>query len=129
MEEVTAYKCSICKHIYDKEIDALECEFKHARYNLANALLDKGYNLSSIKYWCGFDWNLSEEQKDITKDNCFIISHWQCCEKPAYQIRRIEDNGNLYVSGVGGWHGGYGNEVNVNKLPKPHPKEELFIYK
>jgi hypothetical protein len=129
MEEVTAYKCGTCRHTYDNETDALECEFKHARYNFANALLNKGNNLSSIKYWCGFNWNLSEKQKEINKDNCFIISHWQCCEKPAYRIRRIEENGNLYISGIGSWNGAYGNEVNVSKLPEPHLKEELFSYK
>ena len=129
MEEVTAYKCSICKHTYDREINALECEFKHARYNYANALLNKGHNLNFIKYWCGFNWSLTKEQDDITKDNCFIIRHWQCCEKPAYQIVRIEEDGNLYVSGKGGWGGWYGNEMDVSKLPKPHPKEELFSYK
>lgn len=129
MEEIKAYKCSHCGHTYDRVIDALECEFKHARCTYANALLDGGMNLSSIQYLCGFSWNLTDEQKEITKDNCFIISHWQCCEKPAYQIRRITESGKVYVSGKGSWSGYYGNEEQIDKyyLKKPHPKEDLFI--
>lgn len=131
MEEVKAYKCGICNHTYDSEISALECEFKHARYNYANALLNDGRNLRSIEYLCGFSWNLTDEQKEVTKDNCFVISHWQCCEKPAYQIRRIEEGGSVYVSGKGSWSGYYGNEVNISEyyMKKPYPKEELFIDK
>ena len=90
MEEVKAYKCGVCHDTYDREIDALECEFKHVRYNYANALLKNGYGLGYIKYCCGFGWNLTKEQENINKDSCFIISHWQCCEKPAYQIKRIK---------------------------------------
>ena len=129
MEEIKAYKCSICKHTYDREIDALECEFKHARCHYANAMLERGSNLRSIEYQCGFNWNLTDEQKEITKDSCFVISHWQCCDKPAYQIRSIEESGRVYVSGKGSWSGYYGNEVNISEyyMKKPCPKEELFI--
>ena len=129
MEEVKAYKCGVCNHTYDSETDALECEFKHARYNYANALLEQGRNLRAIEYLCGFSWNLTDEQKEITKDNCFVISHWQCCDEPAYQIRRIEENGYLYVSGKGSWDGYYGHEVSIDQyyMKKPYPKEDLFI--
>lgn len=129
MEEVKAYKCNRCSHIYNREIDALECEYKHARYYYANALLEKGWNLRMINSACGFNWNLTDEQKEITKDSCFIISHWQCCEKPAYQIRRIEENGYVYVSGKGSWSGYYGNEVSIDQyyMKKPYPKEDLFV--
>lgn len=129
MEEIKAYKCGICKHTYDKEQDAFECEFKHARYNYANILLNRGYTLSTINYFCGFHWTLTKEQEDITKDNCFIISHWQCCEKPAYKIREIKENGYVYVSGKGSWSGYYGNDINIDDyhLKKPYHKEELFI--
>ena len=130
MKEITAYKCDICEHTYDNNVDALECEYKHARYNYANALLDNRHSLSTINYLCGFRWELTKEQEDITKDNCFIISHWQGYDKPAYQIRRIEKDGNLYVSGKGNWSGYYGQEVRINEsyLQKPHPKEELYVY-
>lgn len=129
MEEITAYKCSDCGHIYNRETDALECEFKHARCNYANALLKKGNNLRSIEFQCGFNWRLTEEQKEITKDNCFVVSYWQCCDKPAYQIRRITENGDVYVSGKGSWNGYYGNEMRIDNdhLKKPYSSEELFI--
>lgn len=129
MEEIKAYKCGNCGHTYDRETDALECEFKHARCNYANALLKGGRNLRSIEFQCGFNWGLTDEQKEVTKDNCFVISHWQCCEKPAYQIRRIEESGRVYISGKGSWSGYYGNEVNISEyyMKKPYPKEELFI--
>lgn len=129
MEEVITYKCGVCKHTYDSEIDALQCEFRHVRCTYANVLLDKGYELSSINYLCSFNWTLSKEQENITKDNCFIISHWQCCEKPAYQIQAITEYGDVYVHGKGGYGGSYGNDVGVSKLPKPYPKEDLYTYK
>ena len=129
MEEIKAYKCGVCKHTYDREQEVLECEFKHARYNYANILLNKGYTLSSINYLCGFNWQLIKEQEDITKDNCFVISHWQGCNKPAYQIRRIEENGYVYVRGKGGWSGYYGSDIKVDQyyLKKPYPKEDLYV--
>lgn len=130
MEEIKAYKCSICWCTYDKWIDALECEFKHARYNFANALWDKGYELQSIQFHCGFGWKLTEEQKRITKDSCFIIPHWQRCYKPAYQIRKIKEDGKVYVSGKGSRSGYYGKILNLDDyhLKKPYSKEELFVY-
>ena len=129
VEEVSAYKCNWCGEIYNREIGAAECAFKHAKTNLANALLKQGSNLEQINYMCGFHWNLSDEKKKITKDNCFIISHWQCCEKPAYQIQRIEANGLLWLWGKGSWSSGYGDYVSIDRLPEPYPKEELYSYK
>lgn len=128
MEQITAYKCSSCKYTHDREVDALQCEFKHARCKYANVLLNNGGTLSTINYWCGFNWKLSKEQESITKESCFIISYWQCCEKPAYQIRRITESGYIYVSGKGGWSGYYGKEMSIDQLPKPYPKEELYEY-
>lgn len=128
-EEVMSYKCNWCNKIYKRQFDADECAFNHARINLANTLLNEGTTLASIEYWCGFHWNLTEEQKNITKDSCFIISHWQCCEKPAYKIVAIEGRGCLRIWGIGGWSGGYGNTISLDRLPKPHSKEEFYSYK
>jgi len=128
MEEIIAYKCKECRTTYDDEADAYKCEFKHAQTALANCLWHKGYGLATINYCCKFDWTLSKEQENITQDSCFIISYWQCCEKPAYKIVRIEDNGWLMVRGCGSWTGYYGHALQIHNLPKPHPKEELFIY-
>lgn len=127
METIEAYKCKICGQIYNNKIDAYRCEFKHSQLAYANCLLKSGYGLDYINYCCGFRWNLTSEQKGITQDNCFIISHWQCCEKPAYKITSIEEGGYLRLCGCGSWDGYYGNSVKPDRLPQPHPKEELFI--
>jgi len=128
MEEIKAYKCSECKEIFDSEFEALKCEFKHKQAELANKMLDMGCPLRYINYICGFDWNLREELEEVTKDNCFVFSHWQCCNKPAYQIMSIEYGGVLNVRGKGGWMGYYGDKMFPNKLPTPHSKEELYKY-
>jgi len=128
-EEVKSYKCNWCGKLHKRETYADICALKHAKYNLANSLLKAGYPLESIEYWCRFGWKLKDEQKSITQDNCFIIFHWQCCDKPAYQIRSIDENGSLFLSGCGSWSGYYGNAVSIDRLPQPHPKEELFFDK
>lgn len=126
MEEIKAFKCKTCGAIFQRDRDAFECEFKHSQNELANRLLEDGYTLGHIDWCCKLGWNLTAEQKDITKDNCFIVSHWQCCDKPAYQIVATE-NGMLRLCGCGNWSGYYGNTVSLDRLPAPHPKEELFI--
>jgi hypothetical protein len=128
MEKIEAFKCGICGEIHNREENALQCELKHIQNNLANCMLQQGYTLDTINYWCKFGWSLKDEQKGITKESCFIIEHWQCCDKPAYQIKSI-DNGWLNIRGCGSWSGYYGNLMSVDHLSrfKPHPKEELFI--
>lgn len=128
IEEVQSYKCKWCGTLFKDEISARQCAFEHAQTQLANTLLEKGYPLYLIEHNCKFGWKLTDQQKDITKDNCFIVSHWQCCEKPAYRIVSIENGGYLRLWGKGGWHGYYGNVTSVDKLPKPYPKEDLFVY-
>ena len=127
MEEINAYKCKGCRITYDGKVDAYKCEFKHAQTALANSLWEEGHCLRTVNYYCGYGWTLSKEREEITKDNCFIISHWQCCDKPAYRITRIEDNGWLNVWGCGSWSGYYGNQMQVEDLKNPYPKEDLFI--
>ena len=122
------FKCEICGASFDRERLALTCEFNHKKERLANKLLEDGYSLDFINWQCGFNWNLSEEMKKVTKDNCFIISHWQCCEKPAYQIVEINYQGNVYLYGIGSWMGGYGGWKSINdyQLKKPYSKEQLY---
>ena len=126
-EEVTSYKCNWCGKLHERKSDADKCAFDHARGNYATSLLREGYPLRHINFFCRFGWKLSKEREDITQDNCFIVSHWQCCEKPAYRITSINPNGTLELSGKGSWSGYYGNSVSIDRLPKPHPKEDLFI--
>ncbi len=127
-KKVEAYQCGWCGTIYKDEADADQCVFEHARIKLANTLLHKNYPLRLIKHICGFDWDLSEEKGKVTKDNCFKFSHWQCCELPAYQIVSIEEGGFLRMWGKGSWSSGYGNVIPIGKLPKPYPKESLYVY-
>jgi len=127
MEAIEAFKCRECGEIFKRERDAYECEFKHAQYAYANHLLKNGYELGHIGWCCGFHWILTSEQKAITQDNCFVFSHWQCCNKPAYKIISIEKGERLSLWGCGSWDGYYGGLVSIDKLPEPHSKEELYI--
>lgn len=127
IEEVKSYKCNWCGELYTNEYSAAKCAFNHAKIKLANIMLMDGDSLESIERVCNFGWNLSDVQKRITKDNCFIVSYWQCCDKPAYRIMRIDYNGYLLLHGKGGFSS-YGSIVSLRNLPQPHPKEELFIY-
>ena len=122
------YKCDICRESFDKESHALECEFNHTKKRLANKLLEENFNLDYINWMCGFNWKLSEDMKKVTKNNCFIISYWQCCEKPAYQIVEIDHKGNVFLWGVGSWNGGFGGwkKINDDDLKNPYPEEALY---
>lgn len=128
VDTVKSYKCNWCGKLHEEMSRADECALKHAKYNLANSLLEKGCSLETIEFYCNFKWKLKEEQKFITRDNCFIIEYWQCCKIPAYTIVEIEENGLLRLSGCGGWNGYYGDTVSLNSLPEPHVKEELYKY-
>jgi hypothetical protein len=86
-----------------------------------------GHTLEHIHYHCGFHWDLTLLQRDITKENCFVMEHWQCCHKPAYQIVRIESDGALRLWGYGGWSGGYGGTISIKDLPAPNSPAELFV--
>lgn len=128
-EEIKGYKCNWCGELYKEELHAVECAYKHSRENLANSLLRDGATLETIQSRCNFRWNLKDYQKNITKDNCFVMSHWQCCDKPAYQIMKINIDGGLYLRGKGNWSGYYGNDVRVDQLSTPYPEEDLFVHK
>ena len=128
IKEIEAYECEVCGEIYKREADAARCFYDHAKERYANVLLDEKRGLRSINYLCGFDWTLTPEREQITKDNCFVISHWQCCDKPAYRIVEINSHGKVRLWGIGGWMGGYGNWMDIDKLPQPHEKEELYVY-
>ena len=127
-KEQTTYKCEECYEIYEEYYRALECIFTHARGNLATAMLNAGRTLSSIQYICGFNWELADNQKDITKDNCFVMSHWQLCEKPAYSIYTIDGDGTITIGGWGGWHGPYSDKVKLSSLTDPRPASEKYSY-
>jgi hypothetical protein len=59
IEKVDSYKCKHCGTLYDNEISASQCAFKHAQTQLANVLLKDGYPLSYIEYNCRFGWQIN----------------------------------------------------------------------
>ena len=78
-----------------------------------------------------FLWdNLPEYLENVTKNNCFKISYWQCCEKPAYQIKNICFDGELCIGGIASWSGYYEGylSINDNHLKNVYPSEELYIH-
>lgn len=129
MEKVIKYRCSECGELFDAPEDALACETRHKRIKRANEMLKEGYTLKQINDECEI-WNFVPEYlENVNKDNCFKISYWQCCDKPAYRITRICFNGKVDVRGCGSWSGYYGNSLRLDNsiLKDPRPKEELFI--
>lgn len=127
MKEITMYECGYCQEEHRRKEDAMCCEFRDIRRKYANMLLELGYELDHIEYCCHFGWSLREELKKVNKDSCFIISWWQCCDKPAYRILEINKDGSLVVGGKGSWSGMYSSAIQVEKLGTPYPKEDLYV--
>lgn len=131
MEKVIKYKCSDCGELFDSEKRCLEHEDRHERINKANEMLNDGHTLQEIQDACNIWYIVPEHLKNVNKDNCFAISWWQCCDKPAYRIDYIYMDGTVRVWGCGSWNGYYGNPVYLNSrdLKNPHSKDELFVDK
>lgn len=131
MEKITMYKCSYCGELFRVEEQCLKHETKEKNIIEANEMLQNNITLGEINRKCHLWEELPPYLDKVTKDNCFVISHWQCCEKPAYQIQEINIGGDLYLSGVGSWYGAYGGFVNPKShhLKKVFPKEDLYIFR
>lgn len=131
VEKVIKYKCSDCGELFDSEERCLEHEDRHERINKANGMLNDGHTLQEIQDACDIWYSIPEHLKNVNKDNCFVISWWQCCDKPAYRIDYIYMDGTVRVWGCGSWDGYYGNPVSLNSsdLKNPHSKDELFVDK
>lgn len=142
MEVVTRYRCEYCGELFYSEEECLRHEERHRKINKANEMLNDGFTLKEINdeceiwtkeigHWVNNIWygGIPKYLLNITKDNCFKISYWQCCEKPAYQIQSITMKGKLFLHGKGSWSGYYGGELELNNLnlKDPRPKDELFV--
>ena len=129
MKEVIKYQCSECGELFDTPEMALAHEIRHERIEKANEMLNEGCTLKQINDECEIWAYVPEHLENINKDNCFKISYWQCCDKPAYQIVRICFDGDVIVRGCGSWSGYYNNRLRIDSrdLKNPRPKEELFI--
>lgn len=131
MKKITMYECEYCGEKFLSEEYCLKHEEKESSNVKANKMLHEGRTLKEINEECKI-WNeLPEYLEEVTEDNCFVISHWQCCEKPAYQIQKIEVGGRLFVSGVGSWYGAYGGYLPINDhhLKRPYGKDKLYVYR
>ena len=98
MEKVIKYKCDECGELFDTPEMALAHEIRHERIEKANEMLNEGCTLKQINDECEIWAYVPEHLENINKDNCFKISYWQCCDKPAYQIIRIYFDGYVNVS-------------------------------
>jgi len=132
MEVVTRYRCEHCGELLKTEQECLEHENRHLMITKANEMLKNGSTLKEINDETSiWKYGVPEHLHNVTGDNCFVVSHWQCCEKPAYKIDYINFEGNVRLWGCGSWSGYYGEYVNLSyrHLKNPRPKEELFVDK
>lgn len=131
MKKVIKYECEYCGDLFGSEEYCLEHEDRHKRIERANQMLKNGHTLKQIQEECKIWYNLPDYLESVNQDNCFIVSYWQCCNKPAYRITYIDMDGRVQLWGCGSWSGYYGNLVGLNfpYLKTPHPKEALFVDK
>lgn len=129
MEKVIRYMCDYCGELFSSEELCLEHEESHRKSEKANEMLSGGKTLEKINSECHLWSEIPDYLKNVTKDNCFVIRHLQCCNKPAYRIVSITHKGRLRFWGCGSWKGYYGCELSIrdNYLKNPRPKEELFV--
>lgn len=97
MEKVIKYKCSNCGELFDTPEATLKHEIRHEKIQKANKMLDKGCTLKQINDECEIWDSVPDYLDNVSKDNCFKISWWQCCEKPAYRITYIYFDGRVEV--------------------------------
>ena len=130
MEKVEMYRCDYCGQLFDTAEESGKHEQRHRNIDGANEMLQKGASLELINQRYGIWDKLPDYLKEVTKYNCFKITYWQCCDKPAYQITRIEMDGRLSLLGRGSWSGYYGESVKINNpdLKKVYQLNELFVY-
>lgn len=125
MKIVTMYEAKDGRQFRD-ETQCVEYEQQCADVDAANDMLDNGATLMAAMtrahqthpWW---DSGLSLEDKVIlmnaTKDTGFVVSHWQCSDKPEYKPCRLNNAGHVLLWGdAGGWNGTYGNWVGLSDL-------------
>lgn len=126
-DKVDSYKCIECGELYNSEYNAMTCMYNHIKQRLINIAWENGFTLHLLNYNYGLNLKLDDNQKNITKDSCFIISYLQCCDKPAYQIINIDINGKITVGGKGSWSSPYSSIVSLDCLKNPRPLSELYV--
>lgn len=131
MKKAIKYKCDYCGGLFDSEEHCLEHEERHKKIEKANQMLKNGHTLKQIQEECEIWYNLPDYLESVNQDNCFVVSYWQCCDKPAYRITYIDMDGRVKLWGCGSWTGYYGDSLGLDSLylKAPHSKEDLFIDK
>ena len=125
MKTVTMYEADDGKQ-FRSEAQCLEHEQQCEDARAANDMLENGATLMAVltranqtRPW--WDSGLTLEDKVFlmraTKDTGFVVSHWQCSDKPGYKVRRIDNYGRIHLFGdVGSWSGPYGNWVRLQDV-------------
>lgn len=126
---VERYECAVCGEEHRTAHAANNCAWRDLQAQCAQHDWEAGHTLGYLQTIYGFSWQLGPELVSVTKAHCFVRAHLQCCDKPAYRIVCILKNGLLRLWGIGGWMGGYGEEIFPGNLPTPHPAEELYVDK
>lgn len=125
MKTVTMYEAEDGKQ-FRVEGQCLEYEQQREDAKAANEMLENGATLmaaltraNQTRPW--WDSGLTLEDKvmlmKITKDTGFVVSHWQCSDKPGYKVCEIDSYGRMHLFGDAGcWSGPYGNWVDLRDL-------------
>ena len=125
MEKVTMYRCEYCGNLFDTAELSAKHEQRHRNIDGANEMLREGATLEQINQRYKIWSNVPDHLKEATKDNCFRISYWQCCNKPAYTMREIKMDGRIRLFGCGSWNGYYGSDVRL----KRHTSTRRTVYR
>jgi hypothetical protein len=138
-KKIEMWKCELCGETFYREEECLKHEKVEKSVIEANQMLADGATLKEINDKYQLWRKLPEHLEPVTKDHCFVVSHWQCCDKPAYRIQYLSmfgscslyPNVRLHLCGRGSWSGDYGGDVEVTyyALKEPHKPEELFVDK
>ena len=78
------------------------------------AVLVRAYQ--TLPYW---DARLTIEDRVIleqaTKDTPFVVSHWQCSDKPGYKFSDLNHKVQVFLYGdTGSWSGSYGSWLDLS---------------
>ncbi len=125
MKTVTMYEADDGKQ-FRYEDQCRQHEEECTNLAAANDMLDNGATLMAAltRYHQTHPWwdsNLTVEDKVIlmhtTKDTGFVVSHWQCSNRPGYKPCGIDLAGRVQLWGdVGCWSGSYGNWCSLDDV-------------
>ena len=140
MKIVARYECPTCHSLENNDWSITHHLLGHAIDARIAVLWQEGRTLKEIEDLYHVFGSIVADRPEsdnsflichhnITKDNCFKISHLQCCDYPAYRITEITNGGKIYVWGIGSWDGGYRSAVSLGCLRDPRPLSELYVDK